>query len=102
MTFDILIFVKTTIIQLVLQLKQFYRKAMHGYKNSLFQKLKFLTSIFFRTRFNLFPCCAICFSMLQSYVSFCFLFFRLSHSTALQVMATTLDCAHFSITNGQA
>ena len=45
----------------------------------------------FWVRFNLFTCCAICFSTWQSYVRFCSCSFRPSRSTALQVMASTLD-----------
>ena len=47
----------------------------------------------FWIHFNFFPCCAICFRTGQSYVCFCFGSFRLSRSTALQVMASTLDHA---------
>ena len=52
MTFDISIFVKTTIIltsptvKNFLSISRFYLKAIHAYKNSLFQKLQILTSIF--------------------------------------------------------
>ena len=52
MTFNIYIFVKTTIIltsptvKNFFSISQFYLKAMHAYKNSMFQKLQILTSIF--------------------------------------------------------
>ena len=48
MTFDIKIFVKSTIIltsptvKFCFSISQFYLKAMHAYKNSLFQKLQIL------------------------------------------------------------